>query len=150
MNPSRSFRLRQILAIAGGLILAAGVAAPLIHIPIVGMVSYLHQPESFHGAGCGGAIVILAGAALAIGASLAKSPRLLWIAGLLPLAQLGATIVGINHMIAAAVARADAADVVDPVVMWTGAILRQAHYEWGIAVIALGAAMVLAAAALRD
>ena len=39
---------------------------------------------------------------------------------------------------------------VDPAVMWAGALLRQAHFQWGVAVVAAGSLMILAAAAIKD
>ncbi|MBV8773620.1 MAG: hypothetical protein JO166_15015, partial [Deltaproteobacteria bacterium] len=73
--------------------------------------------------------------------------KLLWLTGTAAIAQLVATVAMFQHTTATIVAKADQPDLVDPTLMWAGAALQHARFEWGIAVVASGAAMVLAAAA---
>jgi hypothetical protein len=138
-------RIRQIVAVVGGLVLVIGTAMPLIHIPIVGAISYLRHPSEF--GGCEGAVMILAIAALSILLALLERFRVLWLTGMVVLAQLGATVVEFHHRAATIVAQADATGVSDPVTMWAGAMLERAHLEWGIAVVAAGALLIVIAAA---
>jgi hypothetical protein len=63
---------------------------------------------------------------------------------------LAATILRVNYAIKTAAAQASTTDIASPFVIWQEALLRRAHFEWGVALIALGGVMVLAAAALRD
>jgi hypothetical protein len=138
--------LPRLLALFGGAGLAAGVAAPLIHIPIAGTISYLHHPSYFSSCNIG-ELVTLAAATLSMVFALLKRFKLLWLSGLTALVQLVVTLAEFHHGAAAVVARADRPDLVDPMLMWAGAALQRARFEWGIAVIGGCAVMVLLAAA---
>lgn len=145
-----NFRWRVILGMFGALALAGGVAAPLLRVPIVGTISYLHQPSDFQGASHAGAIILLASAAIAIVAVLMKSRAPLVLAGIASLGELATTILRVNYTIKMAEAQASTTDISGPFAIWREALLHRAHYEWGIAVIAVGGVMVLAAAVMRD
>ena len=138
--------LSRLLGVCGGAVLAAGAAAPLIHIPIAGTISYLQHPNYFSSCNIG-ELVILAAAGLSIVFALLKWFKPLWLTGTIALAQLIATLAIFQHSAAAVVAKADQPDLADPMLMWASAALQHARFEWGIAVIGAGAAMVLAAAA---
>jgi hypothetical protein len=140
-----SFQLPVLLGLSGGALLAGGAGAPLIHIPIVGSLSYLHHPADFTACSIG-EIVILAAAGLSVVFALLKRPMLLGLTGTVALAQLVGTLVIFEHDAAAVVAKADQPDLVDPIVMWAGSALQHSRFEWGIAVVAGGAVMLLAAA----
>jgi hypothetical protein len=136
----------QVMGVMGGLILAAGVAAPLLHIPIAGTVSYLRHPSYMPGAYNAGTVVLLAAAGLSIILAIVRRFKPLWLTGTVALAQLGATLIAFQQTAATVVAHADQPDLVDPMLMWAGAALQRAHLEWGVGVIAVGALMILAAA----
>jgi hypothetical protein len=142
---TRLLRLPILLGLTGGAFLAVGADAPLIHIPIVGSLSYLRHPAYFTTCSIG-EIVILAAAGLSIVFTLLSRPKMLWLTGIVALAQLIATLVIFEHDAAAVVAKADQPDLVDPIVMWAGSALQHSRFEWGIAVVAGGAVMLLAAA----
>jgi hypothetical protein len=142
----RGSALPRLLGLSGGAVLAAGAAAPLIHIPIAGTISYLQHPNYFSSCNIG-ELVILAAAGLSIVFALLKWFKPLWLTGTIALAQLIATLAIFQHSAAAVVAKADQPDLVDPMLMWASAALLHARLEWGIAVIGAGAAMLLAAAA---
>ncbi len=135
----------RLLGLFGGAVLAAGAGAPLIYIPIVGAISYLHHPGRFSSCNIG-EWIILAAAGLSILFVLWKRVKLLWLTGTIALVQLIARLVEFQHRAAIVVAKADQPDLVDPTLMWAGAVLQHAHFEWGIAVIGGGAVIVLAAA----
>jgi len=137
----------RLLGLFGAALLAAGTSAPLIHIPIVGTISYLRHPSYFSICNIG-ELAILAAAGLSIMFALLKRFKPLWVTGTIALAQLIATFASFQHSAAAVVAKADQPDLVDPMLMWAGAALQQAHFEWGIAVLGAGAVIVLAAAAI--
>lgn len=139
------FQLPILLGLFGGALLAGGADAPLVHIPIVGSLSYLRHPAYFTACSVG-EIVILAAAALSITFALLKRPKLLWLTGTVAVAQLVATLVIFQRNAAAVMAKANQPDLVDPIVMWAGSALQHSRFEWGIAVVAGGAVMVLAAA----
>ena len=147
MNYVRKFKneslLPRMLGLFGGAALAAGAGAPLIHIPIAGTISYLRHPGYFSSWNLG-EFVILAAAGLSIVFVLLNRFKLLWITGIVALAQLIVTLANFRLNASAVVARATQPDLVDPMLMWAGAALQRARFEWGIAVIAGGAVMVLA------
>lgn len=147
--PRWSWRLPQLpvlLGLFGGAVLAGGAGAPLIHIPIVGTVSYLRHPSYFSACRIG-EMVILAAAGLSVVFALLRRFKLLWLTGTVALAQLIATLAIFQHNAATVVAKADQPNLVDPVLMWAGSALQHARFEWGIAIVAGGAVMVLVAAA---
>jgi len=131
-------------------VLAAGVAAPLIHVPVAGSISYLHGPDYLQAGRPEAAAVILGTAFASAALSLLRAWRWLWATGMLALAQLAATIIGFNRTAAAIEMQADAPRLVDPALMWAGALLRQSHFQWGVAVVAVGSLMILAAAGIKD
>jgi hypothetical protein len=135
-----------LLGLFGGVALAAGADAPLIHIPIVGTISYLSHPGYFTCCTIG-ELIILATAILSIVFALLKRFKALWMTGMLALAQLIMTVAMFQRTATTIVAKADQPDLVDPTLMWAGAALRHAHFEWGVTMVAGGALMVLAAAA---
>ena len=61
----RGSALPRLLGLCGGTGLAAGAAAPLIHIPIAGTISFLRHPSYFSSCNIG-EVVILAAAGLSI------------------------------------------------------------------------------------
>ena len=136
----------RLLGVLGGAILATGACVPLIYIPLAGDVSYLHHP-SYFGAGNLGEVVILAAGGLSVVFALFNYSRLLWFTGISAFAQLIATLAWFEHSAAAVFAQADRPDLIDPGLMWASAALQHARFEWGPAIIAGGAVMVLAAAA---
>jgi hypothetical protein len=142
----RVSQLPVLLGLFGGAVLAASAGAPLIHIPIVGTISYLRHPGYFTACNIG-ELVILAASGLSIVFALLKWFKPLWLTGTVAIAQLVATVAFFQHTAATVVAKADQPDLVDPTLMWAGAALRHARFEWGITMVAGGAAMVLAAAA---
>jgi hypothetical protein len=142
--------LRLILGIIGAAVLAAGAAVPLIHVPVVGTISYLHASDYLQAGQPAAAAVIVGTAILSATLCVFKAWRWLWATGLVALAQLAATIIGFERTAAAIEMQADAPRLVDPAVMWAGALLRQAHFQWGVAVVAAGSLMILAAAAIKD
>jgi hypothetical protein len=141
----RELQLPALLGVLGGSVLALGVRAPLIHIPIAGSISYLRHPKYFSHYDFGGLIILVAGG-LSIASALLKRYKALWVTGSVALIQLIATIAAFQQSAAAVAAKADQPDLVDPMLMWAGAALKNAHFEWGLMVIGAGALMVLAAA----
>jgi len=135
----------RLLAIAGGAALAAGVAAPLIHIPIAGTFSYLRHPRQLAAYDVGEVVMLTAGA-LSIALGVMNRLKFLWLTGAAALAQLIATLLSFHDTAAALIVRADRPELVDPLLMWAGAALARAHFEWGVEVVGGGAVAVLAAA----
>ncbi len=136
----------MILGLFGGALLAAGAGAPLIHIPILGSISYLRHPAYFSACNIG-EVVILTAALLSITCALLRRWAVLWITGAVAIAQLIATLAIFQQTTATVVAKADRPDLVDPMLMWAGAALQHARFEWGVAIVAIGAVFVIAAAA---
>jgi hypothetical protein len=143
----RTSSMLQVMGVMGGLILAAGVAAPLLHVPIAGTVSYLRHPSYMPGCYKAGTVVLLGAAGLSIILTIVRQFKPLWLTGTVALAQLATTLIAFHQTAATVVARADQPDLVDPMLMWAGAALQRAQLEWGVGVIVVGALMILGAAA---
>jgi hypothetical protein len=142
----RTSSIARLIGLLGGIVLAAGVAAPLIHIPIAGTISYMRQPAYLPGNYIG-TEVLLGAAVASIVLTIVRRFKPLWLTGAVALGQLAATLLAFQHTAATVVAHAEEPDLVDPMLMWAGAALQRAHFEWGVGVIALGALLILAAAA---
>jgi hypothetical protein len=80
---------RQTLGVAGAVVLALGVFAPIVRMPLVGSIDYFRR-------GDGDGVVILVLAAVAAGLTLAKKYRLILLPAGLSLGMIGYTYVDIR------------------------------------------------------
>jgi hypothetical protein len=139
----------MVLGLVGGLAVIAGIAAPLMHIPVAGTISYLRHPSYIGGDYWEGVAVLAVMGIVAIAATLARSYRWLWLAGLGSMAQVAATVIGFERSAGAIEAQANQDALVDPIVMFADSAMRHAKFEWGIGVIAGGALLLLTAAIIK-
>lgn len=137
---------RQNTALIGCVLLAVGVYAPVVHVPMSGSMTYLEI-----GAGEGGfpiGKITLGIAACAFLATLARWFELLWIAGAGSLALETWTYLRIHDRIAHMKQVASEANdsLAGGVMSMVSGSLRM---EWGWPVLAVGGVALLAAAAMR-
>jgi hypothetical protein len=143
-----AYRVQMLLGVLGGVALAFGADLPIIHIPIIGAISYLRHPADFTSCAIGSVVILIAALVSIIGALLGRF-RLLWVTGAAAIAHVTATIFTIYHTTAEILAKTNQPELVDPTLMWAGAALQRARLGWGVGLIAGGSLLVFAAAALE-
>jgi hypothetical protein len=124
---------RTTLGITGSALLAVGAFLPLVSVPIVGSITYVHN-------GRGDGIIVLALAVLSALIVLAKRFRVLWLTGLASLALIGYSFLNIR----AAIALMEMELANNP---FRG--LANVQLQWGWAVLIVGAVLLLATAGMR-
>lgn len=98
------YRLRMALGLLGGGTLALGTYVPLVHIPIVGTISYLHHPGDFTSCAIGSVVILIAAMVSVVGAALRRF-RVLWLAGAAAIVQIIVTVETIRHTTAEVLAK---------------------------------------------
>ena len=135
--------VRALLGYGGAAVLALGVWAPIVRLPMVGPMNYFHN-------GDGDGIILLALAAVSVLVVALRRWFVLYGTGLGALAFLGHAIYDWNHRMALAGAKYSADMVGNPFAGIGQAMIESAQLEWGWAVLFVGAGLLVAAAALRD
>lgn len=133
---------RSVCAFVGAALLILGVSAPALEVPIFGAISYFQYGKLQAG-------VILALASAAVIAAALKAFRWLWVAGLGTCATLLSTMYEFHSSLAETKAQVDTQLAGHPFKEVAAAGIESVHLEWGWAVLAVGALLVLIAAAVR-
>lgn len=124
---------RQILGFAGAGLLAIGVFAPLISIPIAGSINYFNN-------GSGDGVIVLVLAIISAFLVAIRRYRVLWVTGLACLGLIGFSFMNISSSLAEF--EREMAD--NP---FRG--LANVQMQWGWMVLVTGAVLLLAAAASK-
>ena len=131
---------RQSLGIAGAIVLALGVFAPIVRLPFVGTVNYFANGDG------DGAIVLLL-AAVAAGLILAKKYRLVLVPASLSLGMIAYTFINIQTQLHKTKAALDSVRILRGL----GALAAQAvQFQWGWVVMLVGVALLGAAALMPE
>jgi hypothetical protein len=134
---------RQTLGVAGALILALGVFAPVVHLPIVGSRNYFNNGE-------GDGVIVLILACMSLALALRRRFEWLWTTGIAALTLVILTFVTFRARLGE-MRSTTARDLADNPFRGLGdAALASVQIEWGWAVLLLGACLVIAAAWIRD
>jgi hypothetical protein len=133
-------QLKMHLGLAGAALLFIGVFCPMISIPIAGTMNYFQH-------GSGGGIFILVFVAATVVISLMKKFTLLWIPGIGSAGLIGYTFFSLQIRLSDAKQslQDDLAD--NPFAGLAIMAVESVQIQWGFAVLAIGAILVLAAAA---
>lgn len=135
--------LKVVLGLAGATLLAFGVFCPLVSVPIVGQMNYFQN-----GQGDGIIILVLAGATALL--CLIRRFALLWVTGLGSLGLLAFTFISFQSRLSTA-KRSIEDDLADnPFAGLAAMAVQSVQIQWGIAVLAIGAILVVAAAAIPE
>ena len=141
---SPDFSLRQIIGIAGSIVLFIGVFAPMIGGPGVGHMNY------FQCGMCNGVIIF----ALAIGSAVLTTKEIfkgLWFTGFGSLGVVIFTSINIHSNMAEAAEFMNTALGKNLDKLLGGALSsgpETIHFKWGLAVLVLGAVMILVSAGM--
>jgi hypothetical protein len=135
--------LKLVLGLAGATLLAFGVFCPLVSIPIIGQVNYFQN-----GQGDGIIILVLAGATALL--CLIRRFTLLWLTGLGSLGLLAFTFISFQDRLSSA-KKSIADDLADnPFAGLAAMAVQSVQIQWGIAILAIGAILVVASAAIPN
>ena len=132
--------LSQILGIIGAIILIVGVFAPLINMPIIGSINYFHN-------GKGDGIFVLALGIISLVLVLVKQYKWLWITGLGSLGLLAFTFFQFQTRISQMKAEMEINLAGNPFRGLADAAMQSVQIQWGFALLAVGAVLLIISAA---
>jgi hypothetical protein len=131
------------LGIAGSVVLFVGVFSPIISFPIIGHVNLFQN-------GSGSGIVVLALAGVSFVLTLMRVFSGLWFTGLASLAIMGITFVNFQMGMAEAKSKMDADLQGNPFRGLADAAVLATQFQWGWALLVVGAGLVVASAAIPN
>jgi hypothetical protein len=145
IGAARVLPIRQILGLAGSVVLFLGVFAPIISAPVIGSVNYFKN-------GTGDGVIIIILAALSAFFSLREEYRGLIITGLLSIATLIFTFVMFRTRLSGLQEEIRLASRYDTSVFGKlgETFVNSIQLEWGWAVLVIGAVLLLSAAFIRS
>jgi hypothetical protein len=133
-NQGRSIATEVVIVLAGSALVVLGCFAPLVHVPVIGDVTYF-------GRGQGDGVFAIGLAVIAVILALADRPRWAIVAGILELALITFTFVNLYTRLADLGPATDAQLEGNPFKDVAGAIIRSAGFSWGWVPLYLGALM---------
>src|SRR5678815_5857686 len=133
---------RRILAIAGSLVMAIGVFLPVVRGPLVGDLNYFRNGE-------GDGVLLLALALLSLLLAVTRRFHWLWTTGLAALMMLAGSFLSFQALVAELQKSADRDLAGNPFRGLADIAIGSTQLEWGWAVLVLGAALLVTAAAIR-
>lgn len=134
--------INQILGIVGAAILFVGVFLPLISAPLFGSVNYVQN-----GRGDGWIIIILAAFSLVL--ALKKSYKWLMATGGCSLAVMAFTFIMLQIKLSEQKAQMETELAGNPFRALADAAMQSIQFQWGWAVLIIGAACIISAAILK-
>lgn len=134
---------KQLLGLIGSIFLIIGVFAPIVGVPVMGNMNYFQIGE------IDGAIVLVL-AVISVGLVLAKKYKGLWFAGTGSLGVMLFTFINFKSKISQANTDIDS-ELADNLFSGLGDMaLESVHLQWGFALLIVGAALIIASAAMKD
>ncbi|MDD2388428.1 MAG: zinc-ribbon domain-containing protein [Desulfobacterales bacterium] len=134
--------IKHLLGIAGSIVLFVGVFMPIVKLPIVGYANYFHN-------GRGGGGIILAFALVSAFLSLTHRYKGLWCTGFGSLAMLAFTTFHYLSKMTQIKKEMNVELEGNPFKGFADAALESVELQWGWAVLVVGAALLVASAAIR-
>lgn len=137
-------RVKQFLGVIGSAILIAGVFSPIIYIPAIGSVDYFRNGES------DGAKIILALAVIGFVLALSKKYKGLWYVGSGSLIVSVISFVFLQTHMMEIKQKMDAELAGNPFRGFADMAMQSVHFQWGWAVLIIGAVLILLSAGLKS
>jgi hypothetical protein len=134
---------KQLFGILGSTLLFFGVFTPIVSAPIVGNINYFQN-------GRGDGIIILGLSVLSIALVFAKKYGGLWFTGLGSFALMIFTFINFQLRMAQMEEEMDRTLAGNPFRGIADVAMQSIQMQWGWAVLVIGAALVIASAAIRD
>ena len=134
---------KQILGLAGSIVLFVGVFTPIVSLPIVGSVNYF---QNGHGDG----VIVLILAAISLVLVLLKRFRWLWLTGLLSLGMMVFTFINFRMKMAQMTTEMETKLANNSFKGIASTSMQSVQIQWGWALLIVGAGLLIAAAAVRE
>jgi len=134
---------KQLLGLIGSIVLFVGVFAPIISVPIIGNMNYFQN-----GKGDGTIIIVLAVVSTIL--VLLKKFKGLWFTGLGSMALMVFTFLNFQMKISDIKAQMETELAGNPFRGITDMAMQSVQLQWGWALLIVGAALVIASAAIKD
>ncbi len=131
--------MRQVIGLAGSLILFLGVFAPIVSLPIVGSMNYFQNGE-------GDGIILIAIAILSLGAVITKTYKGLWLTGLGALGLLAYTFIEFRSRMSEVESQMETQLAGNPFRGLADMAVQSVQLQWGWALLVVGAVLLLVAA----
>jgi len=134
---------KQLLGLIGSMILFVGVFTPIVSIPFIGNLNYFQN-----GKGDGTIVLILAVASLVL--VLTKNYKWLWFTGIGSLGVLLFTFINFQLKMSEVKTDMESQLAGNPFRGFADVAMQSVQLQWGWALLIVGAALVIASAALRE
>ena len=134
---------KQGLGLMGSIILFVGVFTPIVSVPIMGNVNYFRN-------GKGDGTIVLLLAVISFILVLTKNYKGLWLTGIASLVAMLFTFINFQSRISQAKADMEWELEGNPFRGLADMAMQSVQLEWGWALLIVGAALVIASAAMKD
>jgi hypothetical protein len=134
---------KQLLGLIGSIILFVGVFTPIVSIPFVGNMNYFQN-------GKGDGIIVLIFAVITLIMVLAKNYKSLWYTGIGSLCVLLFTFINFQLKMSDIKADMESKLAGNPFRGFADIAMQSVQLQWGWALLIVGAAFVIASAALKE
>jgi hypothetical protein len=134
---------RQLFGILGSALLFIGVFMPIVKVPVIGDMNYFAN-------GKGDGVLILALAVISLVLVLLRFYRELWITALGSAAVLAFTFFNLQSRMSEMSAKMETDLKDNPFRGLAELAMQSVQLQWGWAVLVIGIALLIAAAAMRD
>ena len=135
--------IKQTLGLVGSIALLAGVFTPIVSIPVMGEMTYLQNGRTE-------GIIVLVLAFISLLLALTRQYRGLWITGIGSLAVLLYTFVRFQSKMSDMKSDMESPLSGTPFHGLVDIAMQSVQFQWGWAVLLVGAGLVLAAAVLKE
>ena len=136
-------RIKQLLGLIGSIVLFIGVFTPIVSIPIVGNMNYFQN-----GKGDGTIILVLAVISLIL--VLTKKYNGLWFTSIGSIGVMLFTFINFQSKISQVKADMDSELADNPFRGLAEMAMQSVQLQWGWALLVVGAALVIASAAIKE
>lgn len=142
-SKEQSSNIKLLLGLMGSIVLFIGVFTPIVSVPIMGNMNYFQN-----GKGDGTIVLVLAVISLVL--VLAKKYKWLWFTGVGSLGVMFFTFINFQLKISQAKADMESELAGNPFRGLADMVMQSVQLQWGWALLIVGAALVIASAAMKD
>jgi hypothetical protein len=143
MQKGEDMKTKQLLGLIGSIVLFIGVFTPIVSVPIMGNMNYFQN-----GKGDGTLVLILA--VISLGLALANKYKGLWFTGIGSLVVMLFTFINFQSTMSQAKADMESELAGNPFRGLADMAMQSVQLQWGWALLIVGAALVIASAAMKE
>lgn len=137
------FNVKQLIGMAGSVLLLFGAFAPLVSVPILGTISYVQN-------GKGDGMIVASLAAVGFLAAVFRWNKGLWITGLGSLSALVFTFINFQIKMAEVKEKMESELAGNPFKGLADMAMQSIQFQWGWAILIIGIGLVLVSAAMKE